>query len=138
MSYTSRQAFKTANNNAFIPGVEKWQGAEVQNQFTNAADSVMWIDQKASFTGVSGSFNYDCSLGSLQQVTLTGNVTTLSISNALAGMYYTLIKKGPFTLQLPSGQFSSSGAVTNTTTTVITFLYDGSNYFFNFSSYITL
>lgn len=138
MSYTSKQAFKTANNNAFVPGVEKWQGAEVQNQFTNAADSVMWIDQKTSSSSVSGSYNYDCSLGSLQQITLTGNVTNFTISNAVNGMYYTLIKKGAFTLTLPSGHFSSSGAVTNTTTTVITFMYDGSNYFFNFSSYILL
>lgn len=138
MSYKSRQAFINENAAAFIPGVNKWTGAEVQNQFANAADSTMWIDRKLSTPNVTGSFNYDCAVSSLQEVTLTGNVTALTISNAVQGMYYTLIKKGAFTLQLPTGNFSANGNTTNTTTTVITFMYDGSNYYFNFSTYLVI
>lgn len=138
MSYKSRQAFINENDAAFIPGVKKWTGVQVQNQFRNAAESTMWIDRKLSTSNITGSFNYDCAISSLQEVILTGNVTTLTISNAVQGMYYTLIKKGTFTLQLPTGNFSASGNITNTTNTVITFMYDGTNYYFNFSSYILI
>lgn len=137
MSYKSRQAFKNENAAAFIPGVQKWTGSAVQNQFRNAADSTMWIDQKLSTSNVSGTFTYDCSVTSLQEAILTGN-TNLAISNAVQGMYYTLIKRGPYTITLPVGHYSATGSITNTGTVVITFMYDGTNYYFNFSSYILM
>jgi hypothetical protein len=130
--YRTKAQFKSENTAAFTPGVKKWTGLEVQGGFGNAADSVFWIDQKV----VMSALNYDCSLGSLQEKTLTGN-STLTISNAVAGMYYTLIKKGAFTLTLPSGQFTGSTSVVPSGTAVVTFLYDGTNYYFNFASYLS-
>jgi hypothetical protein len=70
----------------------------------------------------------------LQQITLTGN-ETLTVSNAEAGKYYTLIKKGAFTLTLPTSEFSASGSATGTGTTIVTFLYDGTDYYFSFATY---
>lgn len=136
MSYKTKTQFKNENTAAFTPGVNKWTGAEVQNEFANAADSVMWIDQKLSTINVTGTYTYDCAVSSLQEITIIGNVTTLNITNAVAGMYYTLIKKGSYTLQLPAGSYSASGSITSINRTVITFMYDGTTYYFNFSSYV--
>lgn len=128
--YRTKAQFKSENTAAFTPGVNKWTGLEVQGGFGNAADSVFWIDQKVTMAALT----YDCSLGSLQEKTLISN-SVLSITNAVAGMYYTLIKKGAFTLTLPSGQFTGSTSLVPSGTAVVTFLYDGTNYFFNFASY---
>jgi hypothetical protein len=129
MSYKSKSNFKQENTDAFTSGSNKWTGDEVQSGFANVADSAMWIDEKITMSAL----NYDCSLSSLQEKTLTVN-SALTISNPVAGQYYTLIKKGAYTLTLPAG-FSASGSVTGTGTTVITFMYDGTSYFFNFATY---
>jgi hypothetical protein len=133
MSYKSKTTFKTENTAAFTTGTNKWTGQEVQNTFANVADSVPWIDQKVTMAAL----NYDCSLSSLQEKTLTVN-STLTISNPVAGMVYTLIKKGAYTLNLPVGKFSASGSVTGTGTTIITFLFDGADYYFNFATYTVI
>lgn len=133
MSYKSKTTFKSENTAAYAVGTNKWTGLEVQSIFANIADSVPWIDQKVTMAAL----NYDCSLSSLQEKTLTVN-STLTITNAVAGQYYTLIKKGSFTLSLPSGRYSASGSVTGTGLTVITFLFDGTDYFFNFSTYTVI
>jgi hypothetical protein len=130
MSYTAKSTYKTNAAADFTSGTDQWTGQEVEDNFIDMADSVMWIDQKVTMAAL----NYDCTLGALQEKTLTGN-STLTISGAVAGMYYTLIKKGAFTLTLPTGEFSASGSATGTGTTVITFMYDGTDYYFNFSSY---
>jgi hypothetical protein len=130
MSYKSKSSFLSDNSANFSSGSVKWTGTSLQSQFANMPDSVMWIDQKVSMS----TNNYDCSNGSLQEKTLVANVT-MSISNATPGMYYTLIKKGSYSLAIPTGSYSSSGNVTDTQTNIVTFMYDGTNYYFNFSSY---
>lgn len=130
MAYKSRTAFKTDTANSFTSGTDKWTGQEVEDRLTEIADSAAWEHQKYTMSSAA----YDCNNGNLQERTLTGNAT-LTISNAEAGKYYTLIKKGAYTLTLPTGEFSSNGAVTGTGTTVITFLFDGTDYYFNFSTY---
>jgi hypothetical protein len=130
MSYQSRSAWKTATGDSFTSGSNKWTGQEVEDAFINMADSVAWEFQKFTMS----SNTYDCSNGNLQERTLTGN-STLAITNAEAGKYYTLIKKGAFTLTLPTGEFSASGSVTGTGTTIVTFFYDGTDFYFSFSSY---
>lgn len=131
MAYKSKSTFQTETDASFTSGSNKWTGAEVETAFLNMSDSVGWEHEK--YTISSGSL-YNCSNGNLQEITLTGNAS-LTISNAQAGKYYTLIKKGAFTLTLPTGEFSASGSVTGTGTTVITFLYDGTDYYFTFSTY---
>jgi hypothetical protein len=133
MSYKSKTSFKSENTAYFTVGTNKWSGQEVQNSFANVADSVMWVDQKVTMAAL----NFDCSLSALQEKTLTVN-STLTISNPVAGMVYTLIKKGAYTLNLPVGKYSASGSVTGTGTTVITFLFDGADYYFNFATYTVI
>lgn len=130
MAYRGRSTFKSETDASFIPGSNKWTGQEVEDAFLNMADSVTWESQKYTMS----SNTYDCTNGNLQERTLTGN-GTLSIINPEAGKYYTLIKKGAYTLTLPTGEFSASGTATGTGTTIITFLYDGTDYYFSFSTY---
>lgn len=130
MSYKSRSTFKTDTAASFTSGSDKWTGQEVEDRFTEIADSAAWEHQKYTMT----SNTYDCANGNLQERTLTGN-GTLVVSNAEAGKYYTLIKKGAYTLTLPTSEFSTSGTVTGTGTTIITFFYDGTDFYFSFSSY---
>lgn len=130
MSYKTNQVFKIDNNNFFVPNSVKWTGLHVQEQLGAIADSVLWVDQKVQMTAL----NYDCSVGSLQEKTLTQN-GALTVSNPVAGKYYTLIKKGNFTLTLPTGNFSNQGGTIPAGTALVTFLYDGTNYFFNFTVY---
>jgi hypothetical protein len=130
MAYRSKDIFKIENTDAFASGSNKWTGDEVQGQFANVADSAMWIDQKVTMAGL----NFDCSISTLQEKTLTVN-STLTVSNAVAGQYYTLIKKGAYTLNLPAGEYSANGSVTGTGTTIVTFFFDGTDYFFNFATY---
>jgi hypothetical protein len=130
MSYKSRATYKTESGAAFVPGSNKWTGQEVEDGFINLADSVAWESQKFTMSNST----YDCANGNLQERTLSSNAT-LIITNAEAGKYYTLIKKGAFTLTLPTSEFSASGTVTGTSTTIITFLYDGTDYYFSFTSY---
>jgi hypothetical protein len=131
MAYKARATFLTDTAGSFTSGSNKWTGQEVEDRLVEIGDSAAWESQK--YTISSGSL-YNCANGNLQEITITGNVT-LSISNPEAGKYYTLIKKGAFTLTLPTSGFSASGSVTGTGTTVITFLYDGTDYYFNFSTY---
>ena len=130
MAYKSKATFWSETDAKFVSGSDKWGGQELDDTFDDLSDSVAWEHQKYTMSSAA----YDCANGNLQERTLTGNAT-LTITNAEAGKYYTLIKKGAFTLTLPSGEFSSSGSVTGTGTTVITFLYDGTDYYFNFSTY---
>jgi hypothetical protein len=130
MAYESKSTFQSNNTAAFTAGSNKWTGAEVQERLANLSDSVAWESQAYTMS----SNTYDCSNGNLQVRTLTGN-GSLTISNAVAGKYYTLIKKGAYTLTLPTSELSASGSVTGTATTVVTFLYDGTDYYFNFSAY---
>lgn len=131
MAYKSRATYKTETAAKFTSGSNQWTGQEVEDAFIDNADSVAWESQK--YTIASGS-NYDCNNGNLQEITLTGNAT-LTISNAEAGKYYTLIKKGAYTLTLPTSEFTNSGSVTGTGTTIVTFLYDGTDFYFSFSTY---
>lgn len=130
MSYQNRNTWKTDTDASFTSGVNKWTGQEVEDAFLNLADSVAWESQKFTATPPT----YNCSNGNLQEMTITGN-SNLTISNVESGKYYTLIKKGNFTLGLPSSQFSASGSILPVGTVVLTFLYDGTNYFFNYSTY---
>jgi hypothetical protein len=130
MAYKSKNTFWTETNAKFVSGSDKWTGDELDGSFEDLKDSIAWEHQKYTMS----SAVYDCENGNLQERTLTGNAT-LSITNAVSGKYYTLIKKGAFTLTLPAGEFSASGSVTGTGTTVITFMYDGTDYYFNFSTY---
>jgi hypothetical protein len=130
MAYKARQTFLTDTAGSFTSGSNKWTGQEVEDRLLEIGDSAAWESQKVTATPTT----YNCSSGNLQEMTLTGN-GTLIITNAEAGKYYTLIKKGAFTLTLPTSEFSASGSVTGTGTTVITFLYDGTDYYFNFSAY---
>jgi hypothetical protein len=130
MSYQNKTTWKSATSGSFTSGSDKWTGQEVEDAFINMADSVGWEYQKYTM----GSNTYDCSNGNLQERTLSAN-GTLAITNAEAGKYYTLIKKGAFTLALPAGEFTSGASTVPTGTAVITFLYDGTDYYFNYSSY---
>jgi hypothetical protein len=130
MAYKAKTTYKTETAAKFTSGSDQWTGQEVEDAFIDAADSVAWESQKFTMS----SNTYDCANGNLQERTLTGN-STLAITNAEAGKYYTLIKKGAFTLTLPTSEFSASGSITGTGTTIITFLFDGTDYYFSFSSY---
>lgn len=130
MAYKNRSTFKTDTATSFTSGSDKWTGQEVEDRFTEIADSAAWESQKYTMT----SNTYDCANGNLQERTLTGN-GTLVVSNAEAGKYYTLIKKGAYTLTLPTSEFSASGSVTGTGTTIITFMFDGTDIYFSFSTY---
>jgi hypothetical protein len=130
MAYKDRATYLSDTAASFTSGSNKWSGQEVEDRLIEIADSVSWESQKYMATTAS----YNCSNGNLQEMTLTGNAS-LTISNPEAGKYYTLIKKGAFTLTLPGSEFSASGSVTGTGTTIITFLYDGADYYFSFSTY---
>lgn len=130
MAYKSKSQFWTETDAKFTGTGNKWGGQELDDTFDDLSDSVAWEHQKYTMS----SNTYDCANGNLQERTLPGN-GTLSVTNAEAGKYYTLIKKGAFTLTLPAGEFSNSGAVTGTGTTVITFMFDGTDYYFSFSTY---
>jgi len=130
MSYESKSTFQTNNTSAFTAGSNKWTGVEVQDRFRVISDSVAWESQKYTMSNNT----YDCSNGNLQERTLPSN-GTLIITNAEAGKYYTLIKKGAYTLTLPTSEFSASGSVTGTSTTIVTFFYDGTDYYFSFAAY---
>lgn len=138
MSYTSKTTYKSTIAADFVSGSNQWTGAEVQAGFTDMADSVQWIDGSATIT-YGSSFTFNCATSSLQQITLTGNAT-MSISNAVAGGYYTLLVfqdvTGGRTLTLPSGK--TNGGTINTTASscsIITFLYDGTYYYFSIGQY---
>lgn len=128
--YKSRSTYQSETGGSFTSGTDKWTGQEVEDAFLNLSDSVAWESRKVTMT----SNLYDCSLGNLQERTLTGN-GALTISSAEAGKYYTLIKKGAFTMSLPTGHFSGGGSTVPSGTVVVTFLYDGTNYFFSFTTY---
>jgi hypothetical protein len=130
MAYKARATFLTDTAGSFTSGSNKWTGQEVEDRLIELGDSVAWESQAVTATPAT----YDCDDGNLQIMTLVGNVS-LTINNAEAGKYYTLIKKGAFTLTLPTSEFSASGTVTGTGTTIITFLYDGTDYYFSFSTY---
>jgi hypothetical protein len=131
MAYKARSTFLTDTAGSFTSSSNKWTGQEVEDRLIEIGDSAAWESQK--YTIASGS-NYDGDNGNLQEITLAGNAT-LTTSNLEAGKYYTLIKKGAFTLTLPTSEFSASGSVTGTGTTVITFMYDGTDIYFSFSTY---
>ena len=130
MAYKSKATFWSTVSAFFVSGSNQWPGTELDTAFEDLKDSAAWEHQKYTMSSAA----YDCANGNLQERTLTGNAT-LTISNAEAGKYYTLIKKGAYTLTLPTSEFSASGSVTGTGTTVITFLYDGTDYYFSFSTY---
>ena len=114
----------------FTGSGNKWEGQELDDTLADLKDSCAFEDQKYTMS----SNTYDCSNGNLQERTLGAN-GTLAIANAEAGRYYTLIKKGAYTLTLPTSEFSASGSVTGTGTTLITFMYDGTDYYFSFATY---
>jgi hypothetical protein len=130
MSYKSRSTFLTDTAGAFTSGSDQWTGQEVEDRLLELGDSVAWESQKYTMT----SNVFDAANGNLQERTLTGN-STLTVTGCEAGKYYTLIKKGAYTFTLPTSEFSSSGSVTGTGTVVITFLYDGTDYYFSFSTF---
>ena len=130
MAYKSKATFWSTVSAFFVSGSDKWTGTELDSSFEDLKDSVAWEHQKYTMSSAA----YDCANGNLQERTLTGNAT-LTISNAESGKYYTLIKKGAYTLTLPTSEFSASGSVTGTGTTVITFMYDGTDFYFSFSTY---
>jgi hypothetical protein len=130
MSYQNKTTWKSATSNSFTSGSDKWSGQEVEDAFINMGDSVGWEFQKYTM----GSNTYDCNNGNLQERTLSSN-GTLAIINAEAGKYYTLIKKGAFTLALPASEFTSAASTVPVGTAVITFLYDGTDFYFNYSTY---
>jgi hypothetical protein len=130
MAYKSRATYKSETAAKFTSGSDQWTGQEVEDMGIDVGDSAAWEDRKFTMT----TNTYDCANGNLQERTLASN-GTLAITGAEAGKYYTLIKKGAFTLTLPTSEFSASGSVTGTGTTVITFLFDGTDYYFNFSTY---
>jgi hypothetical protein len=130
MSYQSKSSWWSMVAAFFQAGISQWTGAELDTAFENMKDSVAWEHQKYTMT----SNTYDCANGNLQERTLTGN-GTLAVTGAEAGKYYTLIKKGNFTLALPTSEFSSSGATVPSGTAVITFMYDGTDLYFNFAAY---
>jgi hypothetical protein len=133
MSYASKDDYianvvdiKTLNVND-----GKIDAIELQICLENVGDSVMWIDEVYTMAAL----DYDCTIRSLQTKTLTTN-STLTISGAQSGKYYALIKKGAYTLTLPTGEFSASGSVVPAGTYIITFLYDGTDYYFNYAEYV--
>lgn len=130
MARKNRSTFWTDANAKFTGSGNKWEGQELDDTLEDLKDNAAWEDE----VYVMPTNNYDCSQRNLQQRTLLSN-GTLTISNAEAGRYYTLIKKGLYTLTLPAGEYSASGSVTGTGITIITFMYDGSDYYFNFSQY---
>jgi hypothetical protein len=86
----------------------------------------------------SGSATIDFANGTQQKVTLTGNVTSLTLSNPLAGGNYILFIKqdatGSRTVTWPASVKWSGGVAPTLTTTasrtdIVHLLYDGTNYY---------
>lgn len=130
MARKTRATYNTDTAAKFTPGSNQWTGQEVEDSLLEVGENAAWESTKYTMS----SNTYDCSNGNLQERTLGAN-GTLAITNAEAGRYYTLIKKGAYTLTLPASEFSASGSVTGTGTTVITFMYDGADFYFSFSTY---
>lgn len=114
----------------FTGAGNKWEGQELDDTIDDIVDSVAFEDEIVAATPST----YNCASGNLQVMTLTGN-STLTVSNAEAGRYYTLIKKGNFTLTLPTSEFSASGSTVPVGTAIITFMSDGTDLYFNYSTY---
>lgn len=130
MARKTRSSYNSDTAGKFTSGSDQWTGQEVEDSLLEVGENAAWESTKYTMS----SNTYDCNNGNLQERTLSSN-GTLSISNAEAGRYYTLIKKGAYTLTMPTSEFSSSGAATGTGTTVVTFFYDGTDYYFSFSTY---
>lgn len=132
MAYKSRETWWSEADAKFTGAGNKWEGQELDDSLADLKDSVAWEHQKYTMT----SNTYDCTNGNLQERTLTSN-GTLAITNAEAGKYYTLIIKGNFTLTLPTSEFQAGGAIVpaSTNTRILTFLFDGTDIYFNHNTY---
>jgi hypothetical protein len=132
MSYQNKDTWKGTTAGSFTPGSDQWTGTELEDALINMADSVAWEGQKYTMT----TNTYDCSIRNLQERTLGSN-STLTITNAEAGKYYTLIVKGNYTFTLPTSEYQVGGAVipASTSPRVLTFLYDGTDYYFSHATY---
>lgn len=121
--YKSKQTFWTDANAKFTGSGNKWEGQELDDTLEDLKDSVMWQDGEVTLTDAA-TVVWDYANGSEAVVTLTAN-RTLSIINLPTNrtVYGTLLKLGAFTLTLPTGtgKYSSSGSVTGTVRTLITF-----------------
>lgn len=131
MAYKSKAQLLTdlANIKTLNIADGKIDAVELTTVLTNLIDSLA-----VSTPYTMSSNTYDCNNGDMQIRTLPSN-GTLVISNAIAGKLYMLKKLGAYTFTLPTSEFSASGSVTGTGTTWITFVYDGTDYSFNFSTY---
>jgi hypothetical protein len=116
----------------FTGAGNKWEGQELDDTLADIKDSTAFEDVKYTMS----SNTYDCSNGNLQERTLSAN-GTLAIINVEAARYYTLIVKGNYTLTLPASEFGNPGATVPASTNprLVTFLYDGTDYYFNYSTY---
>jgi|688.fasta_scaffold355032_4 hypothetical protein len=130
MARKLRSTLWTDADAKFTGSGNKWEGQELDDTIDDIIDSTAFEDVKYTMS----SNTYDCSNGNLQERTLSSN-GTLAITNAEAGRYYTLIKKGAFTLALPASEFTSAASTVPVGTAVITFLYDGTDYYFNYALY---
>ena len=130
MARKKRSVLWADANAKFTGSGNKWEGQELDDTIEDIKDSAAFEDEPETMT----TNTYDCSTGNFRVRTLSGN-GTLTVTGGEQGRYYTLIKTNGFTLTLPTGHFSASGSTTGTGRTVITFMFDGTNYHFSFSTY---
>lgn len=132
MARKTRSVLWADANAKFTGSGNKWEGQELDDTIADLKDSLAFEDEKATL----GSNTYDCATRNLWERTLTSD-GALTISGAEPGRYYTLIIKGNFTLSLPSGHYQNGGATVPASTNprILTFLYDGTNYFFSHAIY---
>ncbi len=130
---TSTATFTTPSNTTSIPTL----GVDGAVNATIYTSPIQALTDGATIT-------WNCYSGTNATVTLAGN-RTLSITNAKTGMYGLIIVKqdatGSRTLTLPSGSKvinGGAGAVLLTTTAnaadILTFFYDGTNYWWTIGS----
>jgi hypothetical protein len=133
MAQTNYTAIKTMITNIKTLAISdgKIDAAELDQVLNGFADSASWEDTAI----VMSSNTFNCATGRLQTRSIASN-ETLIITNAVAGKYYTIVKSGAGTLNLPSGSYSVSGPSVGAGLYAVTFLYTGTQYLFSFGNYV--
>jgi hypothetical protein len=102
---------------------------------TGAITAKNYVTTVPASTTATTSTSIDFSTGNIFKISLGTNITTLSISNAVAGTYLIeIIQGGTYTVAFPAAWKWSGGSAPTITATsgktdIITLVYDGTTYF---------
>ena len=130
----------TSGNNGNISGVNVYIGNQIQGQAANSAVTIKNYKDAAFTVTYASTITPDVSNGSLQTVTLTGNVTFSAFTNPQAGQSLIMIVKQDTTgNRLLTSTMKFAGNVRTLSTAanaidIISCFYDGSTYFATLST----